>query len=325
MEPCKRPLEYYDLRRPNDLRLSQVVHEWDPSTPIEKALSRISFAILGWPDDRGIALNHGRKGARQGPEAIRSQFYRLTPGIKNLLGDAKILDLGNLRLQDDLSASHEKAAGYITKVAQAGVVPITLGGGNDYAYADVVGLRQALGLKARIGVINIDAHFDVRDVSEGPSSGTPYYRLLEAKPPTILGEDLVEFGIQPQRNSPLHFQYLKERKATVMQLDEIKIKGIEASLSHCLKTLDQNCDAIVVSLDIDSVCQADAPGCSAPSPNGLTAQDVELIAQLSGMQKKTKLFSIYEVSPPLDRDHQTSRLAASAIWFFIQSASSHRL
>jgi len=330
MRASKKPTEYYDVARSNDPRLAELVQAWDSSSALEKTLSDGSFAILGWADDRGIGLNHGRKGAAEGPDAIRSAFYRLTLGsnceIENTSENiseetnkkTRIIDLGNLEPHDEIRTCHEKAAQMVTQVVKTGSIPLCLGGGNDYAYADVLGLSRALDPKRRVGVINIDAHFDVRDLEDGLSSGTPYYRLLDGDSPVIQGKDFVEFGIQPQRNSSHHYHYVMEKGASVISLQEIKEKGVEKSFLHCLQGLQKKCDAIVVSLDIDSVQQSDAPGCSAPSPNGLTANDIEIIAHLSGKQEKTKLFSIYEVSPPFDRDQQTARLAASAMWWFIR-------
>jgi formimidoylglutamase len=304
------PKIYFSRKDPKDRRLGEIWNE-----PAKNP----NVVLLGWPDDRGISANKGRPGAAQGPDEIRKALYKSTPGLNGELAQLSFADLGNLKLETSIEKSHESAAEHVAEAIRRGAVPITLGGGNDYAYADVLGLRKGLGDQATIGVINIDAHFDVRDSSNGPNSGTPYFQLLESK--VFSGEQFVEFGIQPNHNSTDHYKYVQAKGAQILTLDVVQTRGPAKVFYQCLQNLKKDCSAIYVSLDIDSVRQADAPGCSAPYPNGFTAEDAERFGQLAGDEPAVKMFSIYEVSPPLDRDGQTSALAASIVWRFIQALS----
>jgi len=298
----------FSKRDPKDVRIGETIQTDLSGKP--------RFALLGWPDDRGIAANKGRVGAKEGPNAIRKALYRSTIGAQEM----KLSDLGNLELEKSLEKSQEVAAAHVAEVISNGAIPICLGGGNDYAYADILGVRIAIGEQPVLGVINIDSHLDVRDLTNGITSGTPYFQALEKR--LMKGEHFVEFATQPNHNSPAHFNYVRNCRGRVVSLSEIQFRGARKLFYEQLQFLKQSCDVIIVSLDIDSVKQADAPGCSAPYPNGLSANDVEEIARVAGDEPKVRLFSIYEVSPPFDRDGQTAALAASAVWNFMNHAVS---
>ena len=104
---------------------------------------------------------------------------------------------------------------------------LTLGGGNDYAFSDGMAFLQTYAQKKPL-VINIDAHLDVRDLSRGPTSGTPFFRLLESK----IDFDFVELGIQSQCNSTKHWHYVEEKGGKIISLDEILDSGLPASGLH---------------------------------------------------------------------------------------------
>lgn len=308
---------FFNRQDPTDPRLGELIKRNTEHGLTENSLKNQQIAILGYPDDQGISLSKGRIGAAKAPDTIRKYFYRLTQGVHGELKKVNILDVGNLSIRSMVKESHEHAGQIIQKLRSNDIVPLVLGGGNDYAFADVMGVIQALSPKQKLGVINIDAHFDVRGLAFGITSGTPYYRIMETFGKRIPKKCFVEFGAQSYKNSKEHLQYVVKKGADVHFLDDLQKKGPEKTFQTMIKRLEKKCDAIVVSLDIDAVCQTDAPGVSAPSSNGLSAKQIEAICQISGRSNKVKLFSIYEVSPPLDRDDQTSRLAATCLWRFL--------
>ena len=79
--------------------------------------------------------------------------------------------------------------------------------------------------------------------------------------------------------------------------------------------------AVAVSLDIDAVRSTEAPGASASNPSGLKAPELEKIAYIAGRSSNVRYIDIMEVSPPLDEDHRTAALAASAIFGFLRGLS----
>src|SRR5215203_6105477 len=100
----------------NDVRLGEIV----PLTKYEDA----HIVIIGCPQDEGVKRNGGRLGAALAPDAIRQEFYRLTPfGIHH-----RICDLGNLELEDSLEETHDRLTSIVEKVLEDKKKIIVLGG-----------------------------------------------------------------------------------------------------------------------------------------------------------------------------------------------------
>lgn len=298
---------FFSKNDPADLRLGdRLLHSVKSTT-----LSAQTFALIGWPDDRGVTLNIGRAGAGQASVAIRKRLFPLVDRFPKL----NLIDLGDLKIEHTLEESHQKAAHHVSQTLQKKMVPIVLGGGNDYAYGDVLGVSQGIGKNKKIGVINIDAHLDVRDLSFGLTSGTPFFRILESK--LIDPRHFIAFAPQKRVNSIHHEKYLTQKKSKMMWLEELQKLGVLKMFKQGLVFLSKQCDFIYLSLDMDAVKQSDSPGVSAPSPEGLTAHEVQNIFSIAGQNKKVKMISFYETNPLFDQDDQTSRLVASCIWHFL--------
>ncbi|WP_340146411.1 arginase family protein [Halomonas sp. PA16-9] len=134
--------------------------------------------LLGFESDAGVARNQGRTGAAEGPNALRRAlaplaWHRTAPAY----------DAGNVRCVDDgLEAAQQTLADRLTSLLTAGHLPIVLGGGHEVAYASWLGLAQSCMPKTappRIGIINLDAHFDLRDPAHIRSSGTPFAQIAD--------------------------------------------------------------------------------------------------------------------------------------------------
>jgi len=135
----------------NDVRLGEIV-----SSSFEN-FERAAIVILGCPQAEGVRRNNGRLGAELAPDAIRSQFYKLTPfGIS-----AKIFDLGDTLIQETLEETHDLHTKIVEQVLCGGKKIIVLGGGNDVSYADCCAVANVFGRRNWLA-LNIDAHFDVR-------------------------------------------------------------------------------------------------------------------------------------------------------------------
>jgi formiminoglutamase len=273
--------------------------------------------LWGYSDDEGIKLNGGRVGARFAPEFIRRFFYRLTPPphfTKNTLND-----YGNWHQGSSLEAQIQTIAPILAQKLAAHPM-ITLGGGHDYGAVDGAGFLQwhqnsKNPLKPLI--INFDAHLDVRPLEKGLNSGTPFSWLLENFPNAF---EFMEVGIQKHCSSPHHHQWAKAKKTDILDLEYLQTVGVETALRQRLAGSSQQ-QPCFISLDIDVFSQSLAPGCSQSWDAGLSYSDV-----LGGLRwlmgnKKVQLLGIYEVSPPLDSDHRTSKLAACIMDDFLRARS----
>lgn len=319
--PPEREL-FFSKNDEKDPRMGEIVHP----LAADDSLEGYDVALIGLPEDRGILANGGREGARLGPRFIRKAFYRLTPGFRPSLSDLSIADVGDVRTEGrSLDEVHEGARAIVAAIASRGVLPVVLGGGHDLTFPGLHGLVDGLFLKeGELGVINVDSHLDVRDMSHGITSGTPFFRALEELPGKPLkGGNFVEFGVQELHNSPWYYQWLRETGATVFTLKSLQGRPMETFL-QALQISGEGTRVVAVSVDIDAARSTDAPGASASNPNGLSAQDLEKVAYLAGRTERVRFFDIMEMSPPLDVDGRSSALAAAVLFWFLKGLCERR-
>ncbi|MCP1365100.1 arginase family protein, partial [Halomonas sp. BBD48] len=131
-------------------------------------------ALLGFACDAGVARNQGRVGAAEGPTALRRALASLAWHRQGPAYDA-----GDVRCEGDaMEGAQQALAGHLVPLLDEGHLPIVLGGGHEMAYASWSGLAQHLAARGetapRIGIINFDAHLDLRDPAHVRSSGTPF-------------------------------------------------------------------------------------------------------------------------------------------------------
>lgn len=287
---------FFSRRDSNDPRLGEFV---------QKELSKPGVAIIGYPDDEGVEINGGRKGASLGPTEIRRWLYRMTPHPKRRLKD--FADFGNCIPKQNLEIRHEEGRKVVAQHLGMEQQVLALGGGNDYAYSDGMGFLDTY-KDQRPLIINVDAHLDVRDLSKGLSSGTPFYRLLES------GEefDFVELGIQSQCNSIKHWNYVEQKGGRILSLDEIVDSGVSLS-EFTVRALGDSLlrrRPAFLAIDMDAFAWPYAQGTSAAWPLGLNPTEFNALMHLLFKRLDVKVLGIYEVSPPLDQGGGTARLAA---------------
>lgn len=294
---------FFKKNDPNDTRLGEIVF-----SEIED-YKQSEIVILGCPQDEGVRRNKGRVGAALAPDAIRAQFYKLTPfGIS-----VRIFDLGDTNVNQTLEETHEMHSKTVEQVLRDGKRLIVLGGGNDVSYADGLAMAKVFGFKDWIA-LNIDAHFDARD-DEPRNSGTPYRQLLDGN--LLLPTNFYEIGYQPQAASPYYFEYLQKHGVNLMSLKEFQnLKGDFHSLIQEKLSMFDSDVSIFWGFDTDSVRASDAPGVSAPSPIGLTAEEFIELARFSGSLSQTKIVEFTEVNPQFDIDNRTAKLVACAMHGF---------
>ncbi len=320
-----------NLHAAPDLRLRDLTPKQWPNGGAQGPQS----LIFGYPDDEGVANNRGRVGAREAPEEIRQKLDRMTPPYPlglSLPKENLAFDGGNLPLgpgaQEDLAARHLRAQAKASWALQQGYRWISLGGGHDYAQPDGAAFAQCCREKGQKPLIlNFDAHLDMRPSERGINSGTPFYRLLQEFPEIAL----VEIGIQEHCNASEHWQWGLERGVKVLTLDELSgpvggssgsvgVKGlllhVQAALRPWLPEGDTK-PLCFISVDIDAFSSSYAPGASASYPTGLEPQ--EFLQTLDWLMEHLNcpMLGVYEVSPPLDLDGRTAKLAAQIVHRFL--------
>lgn len=281
------------------------------------------FAILGYPDDDGIALNGGRPGAKDAPPRIRHYLYKMTPPpmlashVQDLEHGLEIHDFGDLKctspsdantLAGELEKRHQLARDAVTRLFKSGFKSITLGGGHDYGFPDAAAFCATCPAGSRPLVINFDAHLDVRPTDKGFHSGTPFYRLLSEFPEI----DFLEIGLQSQCNSATHLKWALERGALVSFQEDRMASGesLTKVLHRFLGESALRARPTFLSIDIDGFSSAVAPGASQVWPTGFSAEEFFDAFSWCLHRLDVRGIGIYEVSPKFDVDDRTSRLAA---------------
>lgn len=307
------PSLIYKRSEHEDLRFGEGVE-----TRRDKFGEHFKTVIVGFPYDEGTVRNKGRSGSASGPDEMRRAFYKLTPTKSAALTDAdvRIFDAGNLKKHMKLEDALSKLESLVGYLLRYGHTPVVLGGSNDMSYAN---FRACEAIRGRCGAINIDSHLDVRDFSGGINSGTPYRMLIEEK--TLRGADFAEYGAQEFVNSREHLSYARSSKVQVYTLNQVRAKGNSAAFLEAYRAVCKEPGSVYVSFDMDSVRSSDAPGVSAPTPTGLTAEEILECAYLAGSEMKTAMIDICEFIPAHDVDGRTAKLAAMVVANFLTGAA----
>ena len=266
-----------------------------------------SRAILGFASDAGVARNKGRKGAHDGPAALRKALANLAAPENPI----SFTDLGDVEvIGDDLEDGQAALADKIGEALGSYERLVVLGGGHEIAFGSYSGLAQNYP-DAKIGIINLDAHLDLRLVGEnGPSSGTPFTQIRDLNPD---GFDYLCIGLAEESN-------------TAALLRRAGDWGVQTVFDHALidnrHAADEAIDAIISRNDIiyltvclDVLPHYQAPGVSAPAARGVPLSVIEhlvvrTLSQCEAAAKPIPLVDFAELSPPHDRDGVTARCAA---------------
>ena len=183
----------------------------------------------------------------------------------------------------------------VTAILSNGAKPIILGGGHETLYGHYLGVREAIGKDATLGIVNIDAHFDLRPYDEQPSSGTMFRQILESDP----NARYFVAGIQRYGNTQELFDRA-DLLGVTYEYEDLMIHGHLENLMAALEDFMDQHDAVMLTLCTDVVNAAFAPGVSAPSPFGLDPSTVRAIIRKVAGHEKTRSFDICEVNPALD-------------------------
>jgi len=285
----------------NDLLLRDVIQ----TAP--ESYNQATHVLIGCPQDIGVQRNHGRPGAAKGPDSIRQFFYKLKPPSDN--DSVRLFDLGNIAPHNDLRITHESLHNAVKHIIGDGKTAMVLGGGNDISLPDAKAVHD---VHTNYAAINMDAHLDMRK-SGAIHSGTPYRNLIDGH--YLDPANFHEIGIQPWANSASYMKDVQDMGVNIHTLGDIQAMGTGYFFDGIFANLDDI--PLFAGLDMDSIRASDAPGVSAPSPVGFTANDILEFAARCRSYGNTSVFEITEVNPEVDMDDRTSRLAALTLYTFI--------
>ena len=275
-----------------------------------------SFALLGFCCDEGVRRNLGRVGAKEGPHALRKALVN-----KSFHTDEpfNIYDCGDVYCDDgDLEKSQEKLAILTSQIIKAGHFPLILGGGHAVAYGHYKGIEKA-GKEKKLGIINIDAHFDLRPLLEGGkgSSGTPFLQIAKDREKKEQDFSYLCLGVQESANTSPLFETAKELGAPYILASTILSKG-QVSYHEILKKILGQSEGIYLTLCLDAFSFSVAPGVSAPSPFGIMPFHVLDLLEMLISSGKLISFDVAEMAPRFDEGGKTASLGAEVVSRLIQ-------
>ncbi len=282
---------------------------------LEKDFTQIKsgdFVLQGFAVDEGVRRNKGRIGAKAAPDIIRKNMANF-PVVKPSF---QLKDFGNVVCEDqNLEQAQQQLSQNVSEVVRRNAKSVVLGGGHEVMFAHFSGLREAFPGK-KIGVINIDAHFDNRepDPSVGASSGTGFWQISQLEKINSL-----HIGIQKNSNTQHLFKQADAAGMRYITTDELYFENLR-NIKLKIDELSQDVDYLYLTICMDVFNAAIAPGVSALAYNGIFA-DACTMHYLKHILNNDKLIAmdVAEVNPNFDIQERTARLAASLVneWFMI--------
>ncbi|OZI75906.1 formimidoylglutamase [Bordetella genomosp. 2] len=268
-------------------------------------------ALIGFACDAGVARNQGRTGAAQAPAAIRRALAGL-PAHRY----ERLVDAGDVVCDDgDLEAAQDRLAARVAEVLAAGARPLVLGGGHEVAWGSFQGLRRWLdrrGDRQPVLVLNLDAHFDLR-TGRPASSGTPFDQIAEHCAAHGHAWQYACYGVSRLGNTAALYARAAEIGAAWVEDRDLQERFLDARLAD-LDRLLAAAGHVYLTVDIDVLPAAVAPGVSAPAAYGVPLPVVEEIVLRVKQSGKLRLADLAECNPAFDIDQRTARVAARLAW-----------
>jgi agmatinase len=241
-----------------------------PLTQDPRELAGFDVAIVGAPTDDLVS---DRPGARFGPRAIRAASCPPGPHLEagaDAMERLRVVDFADAPvIPADAERSHAAIEDTVGQVVAAGLVPIVLGGDHSITEPDV---RACAAKHGPLGLLHFDTHTDTGTEVFGVerSHGTPMYRLVEAG--LIQPERYVQVGLRGYWPGEAEFAWQSEKGITSFFMHDVRDSGIRAVMEEALARVGAG--PTFLTVDVDVLDPAYAPGTGTPEPGGMTSADL---------------------------------------------------
>jgi agmatinase len=269
--------------------------------------------VIGAPYDAGASY---RAGARFGPQAIRTTDYLPHDGERphlalrvDPLKDLRVLDAGDVEMPGvEGKEPLDRLEAAVQAVADAGAIPIVLGGDHTITWPDVTGVARAVGW-GRVSVLHFDAHADTGDRQFGSliGHGLPMRRLIESG--ACRGDRFLQLGLRGYWPDPPVLDWMAEQRMRSFEMHEIVRRGLTECLDEAFAIATDECEGVFLSVDIDVTDPGSAPGTGTPEPGGFTPRQLLDTVRRIAIELPVVGMDIVEVSPPYDSADVTAFLA----------------
>ncbi len=272
-------------------------------------------AIVGAPFDISTT---NRAGARFGPRAIRATAYE--PGTYHLdLGLEifdwlEVVDFGDAHCpHGQTERSHANIRQRVHAVASRGIVPVILGGDHSITWPSATAVADVHGY-GNVGIVHFDAHADTADIIEGnlASHGTPMRRLIESG--AVPGTHFVQVGLRGYWPPQDTFQWMLEQGMTWHTMQEIWDRGFKDVMADAVGEALAKAAKLYISVDIDVLDPAFAPGTGTPEPGGIASSDLLRMVRRLCHEHDVVGVDVVEVAPPYDVSDLTVNAAHRVVF-----------
>ncbi|WP_066253727.1 agmatinase family protein [Neobacillus drentensis] len=290
--------------RPDEGAEVAKVHEWiqplSASSDPEKSKDA-DFVVVGVPLSRSSI---SASGASEFPDAFRRAWkgfttYNLDEEID--LSEMTALDVGDVPMHvTDIRRCHDNIIAASTALHQHFETSkvCAIGGDHSITAMMVKGLHQARP-DEKIGILQFDTHFDLRDMTDnGPSNGTPMRNLIESG--IVEGSNMYNIGLHGFFNTKDLKKYADEQGVNYFTLRETRKTGIKETVVACLEELAAKVDTIYLTVDMDVLDIAYAPGVPASTPGGMTTAELLEGVLAAAKHPKIKAMDIVCLDPQKD-------------------------
>jgi arginase family enzyme len=264
------------------------------------ALEKVQIAIFGVLEDRNALDNLG---CGENLQAVRKHLYQLFPGNWH----TTIADLGNIEKGNTVEDTYFAVSMVTAYLLKKNIIPIIIGGGQEITYANYRGYDA---LEQTVNLVSVDSKFDIGAVEDALNSQSYLSKIVMNQPNNLF--NFSNIGYQTYYNPQEELDLLNSLFFDAFRLGEVKdLTKVEPILR----------DADMVSIDIGSIRQSEAPANNNCSPNGFYGEEICAISRYAGISDKVSSFGIYEYNPRHDRGSQTAHLIAQMIWYFIEGVN----
>lgn len=293
---------------PLGLRLFQSITQAPKFSP---ELYPNKIGLLGFECDEGVRLNKGRTGSANAPDAIRKAMANLAvhKGINQLV------DLGNISInlakKDPLSNAQRNLSEYIHACHQHNLRTLVLGGGHETAFGHGLGIYKAYPDK-KIGIINFDAHLDLRDAKQA-NSGTPFKQLADFCKEEQRDFNYMCIGASLAANTQALIKTADDLDVSIIWDTQCNFSKLD-TLHQQIQEFIDSVDVVYLTIDLDVLAPSSMFAVSAPAAFGM---DLSLLLELSQrivQSNKLKSIDLVEYNPLFDQHHLCAKVAARIAW-----------
>ncbi len=280
--------------------------------PDDLKAGNVDVAIMG----ASLDMSAGQRGTAWGPQAVRTGEV-VTPwgellsvahpsvGELDFMQILKVVDYGDAPI-DILSAERSILSVHrmVKEIAEAGVIPVIVGGDHSLMYPDVVAVTDVYG-KGNVGVIHFDAHFDGIPLLFGHyiSHGGPVRRLIDEG--HVKGKNFVQIGLNSAKPGAKDIEWMRKNQVRYHFMAEIDKKGWETVMKEALAEALDGPEYIFITVDTDVLDPAWAPGMGTPEPGGMSIRELFPILRALGVQNQVVGIDLVELNPLVDPTYRS--------------------